>query len=75
MVTLAAKRNAVAHLKEAFRTSERRACEAIGCCRAGLRKRKVNQLIEDDEVHPGLMLGEPAVAGLGLEPIDNLTTL
>ncbi|KIU54593.1 hypothetical protein QU41_00170, partial [Bradyrhizobium elkanii] len=61
MVTLAAKRNAVAHLKEAFRTSERRAGEAIGCCRAGLRKREGNHPVEEEEVPPRLMLGEAAV--------------
>ena len=33
MVTPAAKREAVAHLTEAFGMSERRACTVIGCCR------------------------------------------
>ncbi len=33
MVTPAAKRKAVAHLRESFGMSERRACKAIGCCR------------------------------------------
>ena len=32
VVTPAAERRAVAHLKEAFGMSERRACKAIGCC-------------------------------------------
>ena len=34
VVTPAAERRAVAHLKEAFGMSERWACKAIGCCRA-----------------------------------------
>ncbi|MGO4507985.1 hypothetical protein AB4Z51_13270 [Bradyrhizobium sp. 2TAF36] len=33
MVTPAAKRKAVDHLRDAFGMSERRACKAIGCCR------------------------------------------
>ena len=37
MVTPAAKRKAVARLKEAFGMSERRACKAIGCCRMTVR--------------------------------------
>ena len=37
MVTPAAKRKAVAHLREAFGMSERRACKAIGCCRMTMR--------------------------------------
>ena len=37
MVTPAARRNAVAHLKSAFGMSERRACKAIGCCRMTVR--------------------------------------
>jgi putative transposase len=37
VVTPAAKRNAVAHLKGAFGMSERRACKAIGCCRMTVR--------------------------------------
>jgi transposase InsO family protein len=37
MVTPAAKRKAVAHLRDAFGMSERRACKAIGCCRMTMR--------------------------------------
>lgn len=37
MVMPAAKRRAVAHLKDAFGMSERRACKAIGCCRMTVR--------------------------------------
>src|SRR5256714_1466168 len=37
MVTPAGKRKAVAHLREAFGMSERRACKAIGCCRMTMR--------------------------------------
>ena len=37
MVTPAAKRNAVARLKDGFGMSERRACKAIGCCRMTVR--------------------------------------
>jgi putative transposase len=37
VVTPAAERRAVAHLKEAFEMSERRACKAIGCCRMTVR--------------------------------------
>src|SRR3979409_2687589 len=37
MVTPAAERKAVAHLRAAFEMSERRACKAIGCCRLGMR--------------------------------------
>lgn len=37
MVTPAAKRKAVARLKEAFGMSERRACKAISCCRMTVR--------------------------------------
>jgi len=36
-VTPAAKRKAVARLKDAFGMSERRACKAIGCCRMTVR--------------------------------------
>ena len=39
MVTPAAKRKAVARLKDAFGMSERRACKAIGCCRMTVRYR------------------------------------
>ena len=39
MVTPAAKRKAVAHLRESFEMSERRACKAIGCCRMTMRYR------------------------------------
>ncbi len=37
MVTPAAKRKAVTHLRGAFGMSERRACKAIGCCRMTMR--------------------------------------
>src|SRR4030081_4151732 len=37
MVTPAAERKAVAHLRAAFEMSERRACKAIGCCRLTMR--------------------------------------
>jgi putative transposase len=37
VVTPAAKRKAVAHLRTAFGMSERRACKAIGCCRMTIR--------------------------------------
>ena len=37
VVTPAAKRKAVARLKEGFGMSERRACKAIGCCRMTVR--------------------------------------
>ena len=37
MVTPAGKRKAVAHLRDAFGMSERRACKAIGCCRMTMR--------------------------------------
>lgn len=37
MVTPAARRNAVAHLKAVFGMSERRACKSIGCCRMTVR--------------------------------------
>jgi hypothetical protein len=36
---------------------------------------QIAQLVEDDEVHAGQMLGEPAFptsAGLGLEPVDEV---
>jgi putative transposase len=36
-VTPAAERKAVAHLRDAFGMSERRACKAIGCCRMTMR--------------------------------------
>jgi hypothetical protein len=42
---------------------------------AGLGEGKIAQLVKNDEVHPGQMLGEPAlssVAGLGLEPADEI---
>ena len=39
MVTPAAERKAVVHLRDAFGMSERRACKAIGCCRMTVRYR------------------------------------
>ena len=40
MVTPAAEREAVAHLRTAFEMSERRACKTIGCCRMTVRHKK-----------------------------------
>ena len=37
MVTPAAEREAVAHLRLAYEMSERRACQTIGCCRMTVR--------------------------------------
>ena len=39
MVTAAAKREAVAHVRSAFELSERRACRIIGCVRLTVRYR------------------------------------
>src|SRR4029434_3088933 len=39
VMTPAAKREAVVHLRDAFGMSERRACKAIGCCRMTMRYR------------------------------------
>jgi putative transposase len=39
MVTPAAKREAVAHLRSAFDMSERRACRVVGCVRMTVRYR------------------------------------
>src|ERR1700688_213969 len=42
---------------------------------AGLSERQIAELIEDDEVHAGQVVGEPALAtsaGLGLEAIDEI---
>ena len=42
---------------------------------AGLSERQIAEFVEDDEVHAGQMVGEPAlaaVAGLGLEPVDEI---
>src|SRR5206468_11102795 len=42
---------------------------------AGLGERQVAELIEDDEVHPGQMLGDtslPSVAGLDLQAVDEV---
>ena len=42
---------------------------------AGLGEGQVAELVEDDEVHAGEVIGEPAlasVAGLGFEPIDEI---
>jgi len=41
----------------------------------GLCEGKIAQFVENDEVHAGQMLGEPAlssVSGLGLEPVDEI---
>ena len=42
---------------------------------AGLGERQIAELVEDDEVHAGQVIGEPtlpSVAGLGLESIDEI---
>lgn len=42
---------------------------------AGLCEGQIAQFVENDEVHAGQMLGEPAlpaVAGFGLEPVDEV---
>ena len=41
MVTLATRREAVAHLREAFEVSERRACRVAGADRSSVRYRSV----------------------------------
>src|SRR6202022_5124351 len=41
----------------------------------GLSERQVAEFVEDDEVHPGQMLGDttlPAVAGLDLQAVDEV---
>ena len=45
---------------------------------AGLGEGQIAEFIEDDEVHAGEVIGEPAlpaVAGLGLEPIDEIDNI
>jgi hypothetical protein len=42
---------------------------------AGLGKGQISELVQDNEVHPGQVLGKPAlspVAGLGLEAVDEI---
>src|SRR5207344_1633621 len=42
---------------------------------AGLCERQIAQLVENDEVHAGQMLGKPAlptVSGLGLKPVNEV---
>ena len=42
---------------------------------AGLGERQVAEFVEDDEVHPGQMLGDttlPSVAGLDLQAVDEV---
>jgi hypothetical protein len=42
---------------------------------AGLGERQVAEFVEDKEVEPGQMLGQSAlasIAGLGLEPVDQI---
>ena len=42
---------------------------------AGLSERQITEFVEDDEVHPGQMLGDttlPSVAGLDLEAVDEV---
>lgn len=41
MVTPATKRNAIAHLMDRHEISERRACEAISCCRMTIRYQSI----------------------------------
>jgi putative transposase len=41
MVTPVARREAVAHLRETFEVSQRRACDTIGCDRSSMRYRRV----------------------------------
>ncbi len=41
----------------------------------GLGEGQIAEFVEDDEVHPGQMISEPTlscVAGLGLEPVDEI---
>jgi putative transposase len=52
MVTPAAKREAVAHLRTAFDMSERRACRSIGCVRMTVRYR--SRRPRDDELRQRL---------------------
>jgi putative transposase len=52
MVTPAAKREAVAHLRSAFDMSERRACRSIGCARMTVRYR--SRRPNDDELRQRL---------------------
>src|ERR1700688_1897013 len=42
---------------------------------AGLGERQIAEFVEDDEVHPGQVIGKPAlpaITGLGLEPVDEI---
>src|SRR3954453_21379194 len=42
---------------------------------AGLSEGQIAKFVEDDEVHAGEVVGEPALAagaGLGLEPVDEI---
>ena len=42
---------------------------------AGLGEWKVTELVENNEVHAGQVIGNPAlpaVAGLGVEPVDEI---
>jgi hypothetical protein len=42
---------------------------------AGPREWQIAEFVEDDEVHAGQMIGEttlPSIAGLGLEPVDEI---
>ncbi len=41
MVTPAARRDAVAHLRTVFEMSERRACTVVGCCRMTVRYKAI----------------------------------
>jgi hypothetical protein len=44
----------------------------------GLSERKVAEFVEDDEVHPGQMLGDttlPSVTGLDLQAVDEVDDL
>jgi putative transposase len=48
MVTPAAERDAVAHLQTAYRMSERRACQLLGCCRMTMRYQAIR--VDDGEL-------------------------
>ena len=42
---------------------------------AGLSEWQISEFVEDDEVHSGEVVGEPtlpSIAGLGLEPVDEI---
>ena len=53
MVTPAARREAVAHLRVAYEVSERRACSTLGSDRTSVRYRSIRPLVPDTSL-PGL---------------------